>query len=121
MRFDQVKVITDGDMSGATVVSYGIDLQQLQLASFQAIWTGSPVGNFTLECSNDIAQVSPGVDPSLNVTNWSTYTGSTVAAGGGAGDVMYNVLDAGFRWVRLKYTKTSGTGTVNATFFGKGP
>lgn len=121
MRYDQVQIITSGDMSGS-LTSIGIDLQQLVLGSVQAVWSGgsSPVGDLTLEVSNDIVQVSLGTNPAANVSNWITYTGSTQSVSGNTGSAMYNITDMGYRWLRLKYTRTSGSGTLNAIFFGKG-
>lgn len=115
----QVQILTDGDMSQATVVSSGIDLQHIFVGSIQATWTGAPVGNFTVEISND--KVAVGLtDPSQFVTHWTTYTGSSQAAGGGSGDWVWDIANIGYRRVRLKYTKTSGTGTANAVWCGKG-
>lgn len=120
MRFDQKK-IADAVSMGSTVSSIGIDLNQLALGSIQAVWTGTPAGNFTIQVSNDIVQTNPtGTDPAANVVNWTTYSGSTQAAGGAAGDFMWVLSDIGYRWVRLTYTRSSSTGTLNATFCGKG-
>lgn len=128
MKKDAVQIITAGDMSQATVTSTGIDINQMMGYSIQAVWTGSPVGNFTIEVSNDIVAVASststenpvGPNPAANVVNWTTYTGSTVAAGGSTGNWTWVAPIAPYRWVRLKYTKSSSTGTVNATFFAKG-
>ena len=55
-----------------------------------------PVGNFTIEGSNDS-------------TNWSTVPGSTVAAASAAGSHQWNFSGtAGYLYVRLVYTRTSG-------------
>lgn len=118
MREKQVRILTDASMA-ATVNSIGIDLQQVALGSIQVVWTGTPVGNFTIEISNDICVVGL-TDPAENVVNWTTYTGSTQAAGGGSGSFMWNLCEVGYRWVRLKYTKSSSTGTASAIWCGKG-
>jgi hypothetical protein len=119
MRQEQVEILTLGDMSLASVASRGIDLQQVFVGSIQAYWTGTPVGDFTIEISND--KVAVGLtDPSEHVVNWTTYTGSTEAAGGGPGNFMWNIANIGVRWVRLKYTKASSTGSVTAMWCGKG-
>lgn len=122
MRFTEKKIITAGDMSQATVASFGMHVDQGVNWTIQAIWTGVPVGNFTIQVSNDIVAVNPVStgDPAINVVNWTTYTGSSTAAGGAPGDFAWIAQNAGYQWVRLLYTRTSGTGTVNATFNGKG-
>lgn len=101
--------IATGQSMGASFNSTIIPLAQVEFLSIQAIWTGSPVGNFTLQTSCDQGTDSQGD----GVTNWTTYTGSSQAAGGVAGDLTYGVTVTGDRWIRLVYTRTSGTGTVN--------
>ena len=76
--------------------------------SVQIAWTGTPTGDFTLEASNDN-------------TTFITVSGSTVAAGGGAGNHLWEVDVAMYRYVRVKYTFTSGTGTwTQALSYSKG-
>lgn len=112
MIVDNVAIVTNGDMT-ADVTSTMINIGQLMVGSIQAVWTGTPVGNFTIELSNDVGQTSP--DGSVTgVTNWSLYTGSTQAAGGAAGNFMWLLDDLGAKWVRFKYTHSSSTGTLNA-------
>jgi len=113
LKFTQVQMISAGDMS-SSITSPGVDLQDVPLASIQAVWTGAaPVGTLILQTSGDI------VATQNLVTNWSDFSGSSVAVSGN-GDVMYNLANAGYRWVRIKYTRTSGTGTINAILSAKG-
>ena len=106
--------------------SIGIDINQEFSWSIQVEWTGAPVGSFTIQVSNDIVPVAPitgnpvGPDPAANVVNWSTYTGSTVVVSGSAGNWMYISQLGPYRWVRLAYTATSGSGSMSAVMFGKG-
>lgn len=121
MRYEQKLIISAGDMSD-DVASIGIDTQQLAIGSIQAIWTTSDaLGSFEVEVSNDIVQVSSTADPAANVVNWSPYPGLSLSVTGAAGDYMWEIGDVGSRWIRLKYTSTSGEGAVSSTFFGKGP
>lgn len=90
----------------ADVNSAAQDLSFYICFSFQAVFTGSPVGALTLESSND------------NST-WTTITDSDVAVSG-ASNAMWNVTNAGYKYVRLHYARTSGTGALTATYFGKG-
>lgn len=120
MNTFQKEILTAGDMSQATVVSIGLDMDQIFVGSVQAHWTGTPVGDFTIEISNDIVAVSQGADPAANVVNWTTYTGSSQAAGGAAGSFMWNISNIGVRWLRLKYTKSGSTGSVTAVACMKG-
>lgn len=108
-EFAYNKKIYDAASMGATVNSSGVDVSGAFLGSVQAVWSGggSPVGTFTLEVSNDEVSL-----PS-SVVNWSTYAGSAVAIAAD-GDLTYNVANLGYRFVRVKYTRTSGTATLNA-------
>ena len=121
MRFDPITILSAGDMSQATVVSNGVDMNQMFGGSVQAVFTGSPVGTFTIEISNDVQVVPAGGGANLasGVTTWTTYTGSSQAISA-AGDYCWILADSNYRFLRLKYTKTSGTGSVTATFSGKG-
>ena len=118
MRFNPVQILTNGDMS-ADVASYGIDLNQHVLYSIQAVYTGTPTGTLKLQISNDIVKVGIGNDQAANVVNWTDYTNSPVFLTGTSGDFVWNVFDVGYRWVRLVYVHSAGTGTINATFSGK--
>lgn len=125
MKKDSVPVITNASMT-TTTHSIGIEINQAFAFSIQAVWTGAPVGNFTIEVSNDIVPLAAitgnpvGPDPAANVVNWSTYTGSSVPAGGAPGNWTWISQLGPYKWVRLAYTSTSGTGTLNASFFSKG-
>lgn len=124
MRFAPVQMATNQSMA-TSFKSTGIDLNQTVLYSIEAVWTGAPVGSFNLEVSNDIVAVAPsatnpvGPDPAANVVNWVTYTGSATAVSG-PGNFLWNVLEAGYRWVRVSYTAASGSGSCNIQYSGKG-
>lgn len=113
LRFESKKLLDAGSM-GATVNSNGMDVSGASLFSCQAVWTGggSPVGTFTVEVSNDDVQKSTSGNDSANVTNWTTYGNSSIAISGD-GDLGYNIDGLAYRWARIKYTRTSGTATLN--------
>lgn len=120
MRFDQTQIITSGDMSGS-LTSIGIDINQMFGYTVQAVWTGSsPTGTFKLQISNDMVNDYMGSsNPAANVTNWTDYSGSSQAITA-SGDFAWIVSDSNYKWVRLVYTRTSGTGTLNAILTAKG-
>lgn len=119
MRFAPVRLLTAGNMAG-TINSNGEDVNQIFMFSIQAIFTGVPVGSLKLQISNDDVPMGlQGQDPAINVVNWSDYTGSQVAVAA-AGNWMWIVSDGGYKWVRLVYTATSGTGSLNVEYNGKG-
>lgn len=119
MRLSQTQIILNASMV-AEVDSKPQDLNQVPLYSIQAVWTGSPVGSLKLQLSNDIINSNPpqAYNP-IQIVNWTDYSGSLTVVNG-AGNFVWNCLDVGYRWVRLVYVFSSGTGTLNATFCGKG-
>lgn len=119
MRQPNVQIVTNGAMI-ADVASNPVFMEQEYMCSIQAVWTGSPTGNFTIETSCDVGAVDPHTGLPTGINNWDTYTGSTVAAGGAAGSNTFRINVLPDRWVRLKYTHSSGTGTLNARMQAKG-
>ncbi len=134
MRFGSAAILTNGSMSASTITTQGLDLQQEWIYSIQANWAqatgqlGSGAGTLKLQISNDnvpLPQMSgpvAGVDPAANVKNWTDYSGSSyaVVASTGSSSFMWNVLYPGYRWVRMVYTSSSGSGVMSASYFGKG-
>lgn len=119
MRFAPV-VLASGTSLGADMQSKGEDLNQIIMFSVQAVFTGTPVGTLKLQISDDIVNQAPqGSDPAANVQNWSDYSGSEVAVSA-AGNWTWIVSDASYRWMRVVYVRTSGTGSVTITYSGKG-
>ncbi len=124
MRFAPVRLLTAGDMSG-NLVSTGVNLNQCVLYSIQAVFTGAPVGILKLQISDDIVPISPSStnpvsdNPSANVVNWSDYTGSEYSISA-AGNITWKVADVSEVWVRVVYTRTSGTGALTIVYAGKG-
>ena len=109
-------------MTGTTVVtSTGIDLISGYAYSIQAYWTGgsAPVGTFKLQASNDPGDTGSGQGVS-QPTHWTDVTSSSQAITGTPGSILYDVTECAYRWVRLVYTNTSGTATLNATINVKG-
>ena len=86
------------------LVTLALDLQQIAGFSLQAIYTGTPTGTFTLECTND--------SPISGTTVWVTVAGSSFA-NSSAGSYMWNMINQFYNFIRVKYTFTSGTGTLS--------
>lgn len=105
MRTFNYVALVAGDMSG-DVISKSILLNAIVLVSVQCVWTGSPVGGLKLQASND------GI-------TWSDVAGSAVSLNG-AGDVLYNLPEIGYLYLRAIYTHTSGAGYLQVVANGKG-
>lgn len=105
-------------MASATLTSLVTNIQRLDDVGYQANFTGSPVGVFTVQFSADYVQDFMG--NVTNTGNWITAPlGSPSAASGSAGSVYIDLAGLSAPWIRLVYTKTSGTGTLNAFITGK--
>lgn len=114
-RQHQDKIIDSGDMSEATITSEIYEIKRGYGYSVQFAWSGtSPVGTIKLQASNDL------VPRESEISNWTDITGSTVDVTGNTGTGMLNVTSSMYSWVRAVYTKTSGTGTLNAVLQEKG-
>ena len=100
-------LVVNGNMS-ANIVSVAIPLQQAFMCGIQAVYTGAPVGSLFLTVSND------GI-------TYSKYNSSdNPQAITAAGNYYWIIPATPFNFLKLNYTVTSGTGTLNATSSYKG-
>ena len=92
-------LVIGGDMS-SSITSATTNFQYLDNIGLQLIYTGAPIGTITLEASLDGA-------------TWSTLdVGPVVVNGAGSDLVTLNQLP--YNQMRIKYNKTSGTGSLDA-------
>lgn len=91
----------------ASVNSSAAEIGSYEGISVQSTYTGTPTGTLKLQCSND------GV-------TFSDVPTATVSLAGAAGSTLWNIPDAYYRFVRISYTATSGTGSVTSVLVGKG-
>ncbi len=113
-------VLTAQSMA-ASFTSLITNVNMISILSYTLAWTGTPTGTFTVEVSNDYVPTQHGVlDPAANTGTWVALVLSvTVAATGADGSAFIDVDTMGAAWVRLKYTRDSGTGAATATIAGK--
>ena len=116
MKVFAYPLVTDGNMGGS-ITSSPQQLTEMAMACIQAVFTGSPVGTFKLQISANYQEDSMG--NVLNAGTWTDYTGSSQGISA-AGDFAWNLSTTPYPWIRLVYTRTSGSGTLNATINGKG-
>jgi hypothetical protein len=90
---------------GASFVSDAVKLEFEDNVGIQAVWTGTPTGVLTVEVS---------MDP--DILGWQTipFTPTPAAPSGSAGSDWFELNQSPAAFVRLKYVRTSGTGTINA-------
>lgn len=104
-----MRVLHETIVSVALTADYASPLQDytsLYVGSIQITWTGTPAGTFQPQESDD------GI-------TWFDK-GTPQAAGGAVGTKLYSFTDIGTRYLRLKFTFTSSTGSANIIFVGKG-
>ncbi len=106
-------VMSSTTMTGTNVLtSNPIPLDQIFMLAIQTAWTGTPVGTFKLQGSCDSPPNQNQISTSPpTITNWTDIT-TTQAAGGAAGNYMWNLADVGYRYARLVYTNASSTGVI---------
>ncbi len=75
--------------------------------SVQAVWTGTPTGTFSLECSFDGATFTTVPGASAEFT-----ANSQAQPAGGAGSAVWNWSNVPGNMAQIRYTATSGTGTL---------
>jgi hypothetical protein len=111
-------LVLDGTDMASTITSDPIWLANIINYNIQIVFTGSPVGTFTLQISGDAGNPNAPfqVDRDYQITHWTTMQGSSQAIAA-SGDHSYEVQNSGHRWARLIYTKTSGTGTITSCRF----
>lgn len=92
------KSLIDGDMSG-TLTTVSTSMLVKKLAAVQCVYTGSPVGSLALQVSVD------GI----------SFVDALTQAVTGADTTIFNLPLLGSCYIRVKYTFTSGTGSLNVT------
>lgn len=106
-------MVTDGNMSLASITSNPTNIAYMDNIVVQLNFTGTPVGTFEIQVSIDYEQDDQG--NVLNTGNWTALALSpNPAAAGSAATIFLDLNQMGSMWVRVKYTRTSGTGTLNA-------
>jgi len=89
-----------------------VNVQNVVNYAVQLVFTGTPAGNFKLQASCDEGQPAATTEAqrASGVVNWTDVadTATTVSA---AGNLMYDVTNAGHNWFRVVYTAT-GAGTT---------
>lgn len=110
-------VITNTSM-GASVISPPTIINYATGVGYDISWTGTPVGTFSVEISNTYSVDAMGNQ--ANAGNWTAVTLSApITAAGTADNAFINLAGLEAYAIRLHYTRTSGTGTLNATVSGK--
>lgn len=93
-----------GTMSGTNVIYTNVvDVSRMDNIGIEVAWTGTPTGTIEVLCSN-------------SGKNFDALTFNPVLAqpAGAAGGYLINLNQLPFRYVMLRYTNASGSGTIQA-------
>lgn len=107
-----ISIVTNGDMSTASITSIVPPIQWQDNVGLQMVWTGSPVGAFAVQVSMD--QSNWATIPSSAFNGTYPVPGTTTSPG----YLDLNQLSAPY--IRVVYTRTSGSGTLNILMDAKG-
>lgn len=104
------RLVTNGS-TGATFTSSVINLPWLDNICIESAWTGTAVGTIKVEgsSSGNVYEFLKDV-----VGNDIQHTVSGVADNG-----MFDLNQLSFNYLRVVFTRTSGTGTINIWVSGK--
>lgn len=92
----------NGAMAGTNVIySQIVDYARMDNSGFEVTWTGTAVGTFEILVSNS----------GVNFYALTFNPALTQPAGVGGGYAI-NITQLGFRWIMLRYTNASGSGTL---------
>lgn len=119
MRTLNEPLLTNGDASGA-LQSQPLSLEQAIGYSITARIIGTAVGSLSLQGSTDtgtVGYMNPALG--LGITTWTTITQSQAPVTG-TGEVTWNAQSTFYRWVRVIYAPTSGSGTITCIANTKG-
>lgn len=114
MRINNEDLLDNGPVD----LSLSATLQPLWLGhivnySIQLVTSGTAAGTFKLQASNDAGHINASTSTNQSLlTNWTDLGISATISG--AGSVLLKDINAGYAWVRVVWTPTSGTGSITS-------
>lgn len=110
-------VITNASMATNITSSVSV-IQNISRIGYDISWTGTPVGNFSVQVSDTYSQNADGTVN--NTGTWTTLPlSAATAASGSSGNGAIDLQGLSFYAIRLIYAAGSSSGTLNVTVSGK--
>lgn len=119
-RVPKIQIMTSVAVSSTNVyTSTPVNILNLDNIGLQVNIASTPSGSLQVQVSIDYQQTAEGAV--INAGNWINVVGaSTVITSGSPNEVYFDMNQLSAPWVRLQYTNSSGSGTLNAFASGKG-
>ena len=108
------KIITAGDMSQASLTSTVTDIRYLDNIALQLVMTGTPTGTFAVQVSSDYNPVTGVAGTFIPIT-----LSPAPAATGGAQNIYIDLNQLATPFIRVVYTRSAGSGTLDITITAK--
>jgi len=105
--------VAEAQSLGASFITAPTLIKYLDNVAYQIIQTGTPTGEFFVEASVDYAfdEVAQNVQ---NPGHWDALPLSTrLLLAGTPEDILVNLNQLPFTAIRVRYTRSSGTGTAD--------
>lgn len=120
MAYNQLKPvhIIDNVSTATSITSGAVEILLQDNIGIQLKWSGTTAGTFAFQISADHLEDAEG--NILNAGNWISLTVSPPIVAAGSPDdayVDFNQLSA--RYIRIVFTRSGGTGALNAYVIGK--
>lgn len=107
---DNINIIAAQSMGANIPSGQVLDLRALDNFSVHVKWTsGNAIGVIAVEASNNyVAQPLSGSFAAV-----AADSGAITQPASNSGEAIYNYSNRGYSYIRVTYTRTSGTGTLN--------
>lgn len=114
MKFAQDKIINAVSMA-ADIESEAVLLDQIFGYAAQCRWTGSPSGTLKLQASCQI------IHSGETITDWDDVSGASVTVESvSTNGTLFNADAQFYKYFRVIFDRTGGTGSLTVTYNGKG-
>lgn len=107
------QTIVNAASTAASVTSDVLNVQDFDNIALQMVWTGTTAGTFAVQASLDY-------EPAGSAGTWTALTLSAVpTAAGSADSALVDLNQVAAPWLRVVFTRSSGTGALTVYAAGK--